>query len=805
MRFSYRWLREYFQSDLPVAQVLEAATMAGLEVEEAADLGLQSGSIVFGEILEIQKHPEADRLSVCRVKADEPEPLQIVCGATNIAVGQRVPLAKVGATLPGGITLKRTRIRGVESMGMMCSARELGAAPDADGIWIQAEDSPVGEPFDALVTLKVTPNRPDALSLLGLARDLAAKTGGKVLTPEVTFPEAGEKAESAARITVEAREDCPRYAARIIRNVQIGPSPIWMQRRLESAGLRPINNVVDVTNYVLLEMGHPLHAFDLDRIAKRQIIVRNAKPGETLTLLDDRTVTLEPTDLLIADPEKPLVVAGIMGGLESGVSEGTTNILLESAYFNPATIRRTAKRLGISTDSSYRFERGTDPKGLLRSLHRAAQLIAELAGGQVLKGHIDVLGKLPTREPMTLRIDRFRALTGISLTGREMSDILVRLGFDVPRANEKDLAVVIPSYRPDIGGEADLIEEIVRIHGYDKIPNAVPALPTPAEVESPQRRAATRAIDELVALGFNQAVNFSFVPPALNAVAGAGGDGRTVRVLNPLSVDQEEMRRSLVPSILANVRHNLNQGVETIRLFEVGRTYEWAAPEPDPDRDVRSLDPPAVEKLSLCVALSGATAGDWRSRPREFDFFDLKGVAQGMLERLGFSRLVVEPATSDRMLHPGRAAAFLKGGQPLCRFGELHPRVAREMDIKKRVFLLEMPLEGAVLELSETPRYREIPRTPPVKRDIALVVDKQTGALEIERTIRSAAGDFLAGLRLFDLYEGTNIPEGHRSLAFSMTYRDPDPDVTLTDEKVNGLLEATIAALQKKHGATLRA
>jgi phenylalanyl-tRNA synthetase beta chain len=804
MRFSYRWLRDYFQTDLSYTQVLDAATMTGLEVEEAADLGLQSGNIVFGEIVELNKHPDADRLSVCRVRIDEAEPVQIVCGASNIAVGQRVPVAKVGATLPNGITLKRTKIRGVESMGMMCSAKELEAAADADGIWIQPEDSPVGEPFDALVTIKVTPNRPDALSLLGLARDLAAKTGGRVVQPEVKFPEVADKIDSVARVTVEAREDCPRYAARVIRNVKVGPSPLWMQRRLESAGLRPINNIVDITNYVLLEMGHPLHAFDLDRVTKRHIVVRNAKAGETLRLLDERTVTLVPTDLLIADPEKPLVVAGIMGGIESGVTDDTTTVLLESAYFNPATIRRTAKRLGITTDSSYRFERGTDPKGLLKALHRAAQLMVELAGGEVLKGHIDVLGKLPTRDPITLRIDRFRALTGMSLTGREMSETLVKLGFEVPRANEAELSVNIPSFRPDIMGEADLIEEVARIVGYEKIPFAVPALPTPAEIETPQRRLATRAIDELVALGFNQAVNFSFVSHALNAVAAPTNDGRTVRVLNPLAADQEEMRRSLVPSLLANVRHNLNQGVETIRLFEVGRTYEWPSAEKDESRDPHTLEPPATERLHLCAAMSGTTQGDWRARPREFDFFDLKGAVQGLLERMGFTRLVVESVTDDRLLHPGRAACFLKSGQQLCRFGELHPRVAKEMDIRKRVLLLEMPLEGAILELSETPRYREIPRTPPVKRDIALIVDKQISALEIERTIRSAGGDLLSGLRLFDLYEGKNIPEGHRSLAFSMTYRDPNPDVTLTDEKVNALLDATIKSLQKKHGATLR-
>ncbi len=807
MRFNYRWLKEYLDTPLSYEKLLDAITMSGHEVEESVDLGVGNGNFVFGEIVELERHPNADKLSVCKVRADGDELLQIVCGAQNIEVGQHVPLAKIGAVLPDGMKLKPTKIRGIDSQGMMCSGDELGIEKTSDdGIWIQPADSPIGQPFDGIIDIKITPNRPDALSLIGLARDLAAKTGGKLKMPEVKFSESKEKAETAARVVVEARNDCPRYAARVIRNVKIGPSPKWLKCRLEAAGLSSINNVVDVTNYVMLEMGHPLHAFDLDTLASKTVIVRLAKPGEKMRLLDDSTVQLESSDLLIADPEKPIALAGIMGGGDTEITDNTTNVLLEAAYFRPSTIRRTSKRLGKSTDSSYRFERGTDYKRLVNALHRAAQLIAELAGGEVLKGHLDVLSRIEEPDPITLRIDKFCMLSGLQLTGRQLGDVLTKLGFEIQRVSEKDLTLSVPSHRPDIFGEADLVEEVARIYGYDRIPVSLPSMRNAAESQTPVQRLTEMITDKLVALGMNQAINFSFVSEGANIAAGFEEDGRTVKILNPLKPEQSVMRRSLVPSLLENVVRNLNQSVENIRLFEIGRTYAWAESEYDEaNDDMTSLKPATDERLVLCAAMCGSIKSDWRTASREYDFFDIKGIAQSMLDSLGITRVVIEPLKDHGMFHPGRAAALLKNGERLCWFGELHPAVAHELGLKKRVFLLECPLEGTLLEVAlETPKYREIPKTPSSKRDIALVVSREVAALDLERTIRSSAGELLTAVNLFDVYEGKHIEEGKKSLAFTMTFHDPDPEKTLVDDAVNQACDRVIASLERKHGAALR-
>ncbi len=803
MQFNLRWLRDYLETDLDYGALLDAITMAGHEVEGETDLGAGNGEFVVGEIVELGRHPDADKLSLCKVRAGDAEPLQIVCGATNIAVGQKVPLARIGSTIPrDGFKLKPTKIRGVESMGMMCSPEELGIESDTDGIWIQDPKLKAGEPFDALIDIKVTPNRPDVLSLTGLARDLAAKTGGKFRLPEVKFTEAAEKAESAARVVVESRADCPRYAARVIRNVKPGPSPTWLRVRLEAAGLRPINNVVDVTNYVMYELGHPLHAFDLNTLASRTIVVRNAKAGEKIALLDGTNVDLEPDDLLIADPEKPVAIAGIMGGAETEVTERTTDILLEAAYFLPSKIRRTSRRIGKSTDASYRFERGTDYQRMLNALHRAAQLIADLSGGEILKGAIDVSAGLPQREPIRLGIERANRIAGLKLSGRQMSDILANLGFEITSAAESHLVAIPPPHRPDVTCEADLVEEIARIHGYEHIPAEIPAIRSASHAVDPVRATGERLSDELVALGFSQAINFSFVAADDNAAAGFDEDGLEVRVGNPLQADQAVMRRSLVPSLLKNVATNLNQSVEAVRLFEIGRTYEWAEAEQSEDGD--PLQKFTTERPWLCAAMTGSEKRDWRTPARDFDYFDIKGVAEEAVARLGIRRTVVEPMTDHPLFHPGRSAALLRKGQRLCWFGELHPAIAHELGLKKRVLLLECPLDGPIAEAGDVAKYKELPRTPASRRDIAILADRKASALQLERTIRSAGGQILDSVGLFDLYEGKNIEQGRRSLAFNLTFRDPNPEKTLKDEQVSEACDRIVSALQSKHGATLR-
>ncbi len=807
MRFSIRWLKNYLQTDLPAQTIIDALTDCGLEVEEVLDLGMLSGKLVTGEILAIDPIEGADKIRVCTVQADGPKPLRIVCGAWNIEVGHKVPVAHFGMKFPGGFELKPRKIMGISGDGMLCSQKELGVSEEGAGIWLLPDDLPVGEPYDAVVEISITPNRPDALSIVGVARDLAARLA--VLHPDnkpvfklpaLQVPEGADKAESAARVSIEAREDCPRYTARVVRDVKVAPSPRWMQAVLESAGMRPINNLVDITNFVMLELGHPLHAFDLDRLKGRQIVVRNARKGEKIVTLDEQELRLEESDLLICDAEDPVALAGIMGGANSEIGDETQNVLLEAAYFRPQTIRRTSRRLDKSTDSSYRFERGMDPKKLTAALNRAAQLMASLAGGTVLRGHIDAVGRVPEKEPITLRLERLNEALGVELSGRQVTDVLTPLGFEVQRSDREEIQLAIPSHRVDVSLEADIVEEVARIYGYDRIPERRVKLPSAYHAPAPLDRVRQKLADAAVALGFHQAVNFSFVSEKENGLTGAADSGQ-VRLLNPITADQTVMRRSLLSSLLRNVAHNLNQSVEEIPLFELGHTYVFP-PEEEADTDPRGLTPPANETPYFAAVLCGAARANWREPVREPDFFRIKGYAEEFLSLLGMSKLVVEAVTDVPWLHPGRAARFLAKGQPVALFGELHPAVLKEMDIRRRTVYLEIPLTGPALEETPVEKYKEIPRYPAVTRDVALLVDRDVRSMDLERTIRKAGKDLLASVRLFDVYEGDKVEKGKRSLAYSLTYRSPDR--TLTEAEVTERHGEVLQALEKNHSARPR-
>ncbi len=800
MKFSVRWLRKYLDADLTLDQLLDALTMCGLEVEEVLDLGMVSGNVVVGEILKINPIEGADKIRLIDVMADSKEPLRIVCGAWNLEEGQRVPVAKFGMTFPDGFVLKRRKIMGIDGDGMLCSAKELGVAEDAAGIWILPEDAPVAEPWDAIVEINITPNRPDALSLVGVARDVAAKVGGKFRQPQIQLTETGERTETAARVTVEAKEGCPRYAARVIKGITVGPSPQWMQAALESAGMRPINNIVDITNYVMLELGQPLHAFDLDLVAGHHIVVRNAAKGETLTTLDGVERKLETDDLLICDGEKPVAIAGVMGGGNSEVNDETKDILLESAWFNPATVRRTRTRLDMSTEASYRFERGADPKIQAIALSRAAQLMADHAGGAVMKGHIDVVGSLPVVDPITVRVKRLREALGIELSGRQVVDVLTPLGFEILRSDGEEMLVEPPSHRPDVSIEADIVEEVARIIGYEKIPERQLVMPSIRKPVDPVHEASELFAEVAISHGLNQAINFSFTSEGANAVVGAA-DGRQIRVLNPIVADQSVMRRSLMPSLLQNVAHNLSRGVEDIRLFEVGRTYEFNSDEPE-EQEPRDMTPVANERRVFAAILCGGTKENWREKPHSHDFYEAKGLVEQLLRARKLNKIVFEAAEDVAWLHPGRAARCLIKGKPVAAFGEVHPAILHELDIKKRVYYVEIPLEGAVLDGGASSTYTELPRFPAMTRDIALVVDSTVPSLELERTIKKSGRDLLAGVKLFDVYEGEHVEKGKKSLAFSLTYRRADR--TLTDEEVSERHGDVVAQLEKNHGAKLR-
>jgi phenylalanyl-tRNA synthetase beta chain len=808
MRFSVRWLKQYLNVDLSVNKIVDALMQAGLEVEEVIDLGMISGKLVVGEILKIEPIEGADKIRLCTVQADDPEPLKIVCGAWNFEVGNKVPVSRFGFKFPDGFVLKPRKIRGIEGQGMLCSPKELGLSDDGAGIWILDDDMVVGEVLDALVEIAITPNRPDALSIIGVARDLAAKivsageVSGKVelKIPDLNMPENEVRTESVAKVTVESKKDCPRYTARMVKGVKIGPSPLWMQYVLVAAGLRPINNIVDITNFVLLEFGHPLHAFDFEKLSGHQIIVRNAVEGEVITTLDEAEQKLTTEDLLICDGKKPVALAGIMGGGNSEISDQTENVLIESAYFHPPTIRKTSKRLDKSTDSSYRFERGTDAKKVSAALNRCAQLVAELAGGEVLRGIIDVVGELPKVDPILVKIARINRVLGMALTGRDITAVLTPLGFEILRSDREEMLIAVPSHRVDVSIEADLVEEVARVIGYDKIAEKSLALPSIYAPQKPLDVIRTNLADIAVDLGFCQALNFSFIGEEGNALIGAD-DNCQIRVINPVLADQGVMRRSLLPSLLQNVAHNLNQSVEEVALFELGHSYQFETPEPV-ERDEKEETPPAIETPIFAAILAGGGKPNWREGVAEFDFYDMKGYTEAFLSAVGIQKFVIEPVNDVPWLHPGRSARFLVKGQPVALFGEVHPALLKEQGIKKRVCYVEMPLTQNLLDASAVPVYKEIPRYPAMTRDIALVVDKAVRSMDLERTIKKAGQGLLASVRLFDVYEGKHMEEGKKSLAFSLTYRAQDR--TLKEDEVTEKHGAVLAALEQQNGAKLR-
>lgn len=806
MRFSVRWLKNYLKTDAPLQKIVEGLLHCGLEVEQVIDLGLQSGKLVVGEILNIEPVEGADKIRLTTIQADEPEPLKIICGAKNIEIGQKIPVARFGMVFPDGTELKPRKIMGIEGQGMLCSPKEIGVAEDADGIWILDPSTPVGEPYDALIEISITPNRPDALSIVGIARDLAAKlstdangTKAAVAIPDLSVVEEGEKTDSVAKVTVKAKADCPRYTARVVKGAKVGPSPRWMQLVLESAGLRAINNIVDITNFVLLEFGHPLHAFDLKLLNGSQIVVRNAEAGEEIETLDRQKYKLEPSDLLICDAKRPVALAGIMGGGNSEINAETTDILIESAYFRPQTIRKTSRRLDKSTDSSYRFERGTDPKGVTAALNRCAQLIQKYAGGTLCKGIIDVVGDLPRKEQVLVRLPRLNKVLGTALTGRQVTEVLTPLGFEVLRSDREEMLIQVPSFRVDVNIEPDIIEEVARIYGYDKIEQQRLRLPVEAKPRNPLEETRRKLADAAVALGLCQSLNYSFISEGGNAMLGLA-DARQIRVLNPITQELSVMRRGLLPSLLLNVSHNLNQSVDDIALFELGSTYSFENEEPAENPE--PTHQPAIETPWFAAVLCGGGNKSWIEKEKSYDFFDIKGLVEYLLNMLGLQKLVIESVPNLEWLHPGRAARILVKGQPVATFGEVHPTLLRKLGIKKPVQYMELCLAGPVVDGEDSFTFKPIPRFPAVSRDIALVVGRGVRSLDIERSIKRAGKEMLTNVHLFDVYEGEHIEAGKKSLAYALTYRAADR--TLKEEEVNERHQAVLQAVEKDHGATLR-
>jgi phenylalanyl-tRNA synthetase beta chain len=805
MRISHRWLSEYV--DAPQAEELaRRLTAVGLEVEALERAGQGLEGVVAARIVAAEKHPGAEKLSVTRVDAGKGEPLQVVCGAKNWEVGDVVPLATVGTALPGGQKIERAKLRGVESFGMLCSAKELGLAEDASGLLLLDRKTAPGTPVakalqleDVLLEVNVTPNRPDCLSHVGIAREVAALQGVKVRYPAPRLAEGGAPAADAVTVRIESPERCARYAARVIEGVKIGPSPLWLARRLESCGVRSISNVVDATNFVLLELGHPLHAFDLEKVAGREIVVRTARPGEKLVTLDGKERALAPEDLVIADRDRGSALAGVMGGGDSEISAGTTRVLLESAWFDPSSIRRTSRRHGLKTEASHRFERGADPGMVIPAVDRCAAMIAELAGGTVRPGVVDAVAREVRAPEVRLRWRRPAEILGMEVPQADVRRILGGLGFEERGAGAEGAAYGVPSWRADVSIEEDLVEEIVRTKGYDAIPETLPANAVGAPADSPEEQAIARARAALEAAGFSEAVNFSFVAarelePFDAHVSTGDGSGRALGVAlkNPISAELSVMRTTLVPSLLRNVAHNRRQRVEDARLYEIASVY---LPHPDP------RDRPSAESVEIAGVIAGRRSPPgWANPGDPADFHDAKGAVVAVLEALGVEARW-EP-TARGWLHPRTSARALAaaGGELLGEVGELHPRAAAAFELPRGVLAFQLSLDALVRRMALVPQYRPIPRLPAVLRDLAVVVDDAVTAASVEALVR--AEPLVESVTLFDVYKGAPLPANKKNLAFAIAYRAADR--TLTDAEADAAHARIVERLREKLAAELR-
>ncbi|MDP8905379.1 MAG: phenylalanine--tRNA ligase subunit beta [Chloroflexota bacterium] len=835
MRVPLSWLREYVDFDLSPAVLAERLTALGLEVESIERVGADWQSVVVGELLEVAPHPRAERLSLTRVRvAPDRPPLAIVCGATNIAPGQRVPVALPGAVLPGGRTIGVSTIQGSASEGMLCSGAELGLTADADGILILAESNgplaggpdgarppPLGTPLDEVVAdvvldIDVKPNRGDLLSLIGLAREVAAISGGRVRWPEIAVPEAGDATSDHLSVEVEAKELCSRFVGRWVDRLSVGPSPLFVQLRLSAAGMRPVSNVVDASNYVMLELGKPIHTFDAAAVSEGRIIVRRARPGERIETLDHVERVLDPDALLIADPRGPIGIAGVMGGAGSEVSDATTAVVVESAVFDPVSIRRTAQRFALRSEASLRFEKGQESRLARLGADRTAQLICAWAGGRAARGAVDTnpLDEEPRR--VGFRPARVSQLLGDDIPAPTMAELLARVEIATEDASADDrvtviagvepmvvpaeaaqaLVAVVPPHRRDITIEADVAEEVIRLRGYQSLRPRLPDTPMPPYRVEP-RRAINRLRDLLAGRGLAEVVNHALIAPADHAVLGIpAGDQATVRISNPVSADHSELRRSLLPGLVGVLLRNERQRRDEVAIFEVGAVHWFEGGEPR-----------QVEQVGLLLAANWQPPS-WAGSPRQADLADVKGVVEWLAARLGGAQVEYRPVKPlPRVEHPGRTAQAVISDQGadhlIGRVGELDPRYLHAYDARaeRAVFaLLEL---APLLALAERrPRVPLLPRLPAIERDVAVIVPRNLPQARVAAVIRMTAGAALAGLVLFDRYEGAPLAPTEVSLGYRLRFQPLERP--LGDDEVDAIISSIVAELNAQLAARVR-
>ncbi len=813
MLVSFNWLREFVEVDRPASEVAELLTMGGIEIEGVTPVGQGLDKVITVRIEEITPHPKADKLTLARINIGDRD-VTVVCGAPNIRVGQVVPYAPPGCALPSGIEIAGRTIKGVFSPGMICSEKELGLGEDASGILILNESVPVGLalptalPFveDFILEASVTPNRGDCLSVLGIARDVAALSGTTWRIPDFQIQEGPTRIEERAGIEVPDFDLCPRYVARMVEGVTIGPSPLEIRLRLARCGVRPISNVVDATNYILLECGQPLHAFDFELLHEGRIVVRRCDPGETFVTLDGIERKLPEGALMIRDGKRAVALAGIMGGLNSEIQETTSAVLIESACFERFSIRRTAKALGMSTEASFRFERGVDPDGSLWAAHRAAYLIQKLAGGTILFGHLDVYPEPIVRPRVTVRTDRVNGLLGINLSNEQMSSYVRRLGVEVAheRGRGESLVCTPPSWRWDLEREVDVAEEVARIHGFQNIPLSMPMLRS-APDRTGEHRGHVRTTNALMdASGFTEVITMSFISrDAASEFVSEPASSAELPLLNPLTEDYAVMRTSLIPGLLSVVKRNINYRSENLKLYELGKTFTVLPGQELPREDLRLA---AVAAGNRYPDLWHFHRGELDAQGKisvdpKVDFSDMKGALENLLEGLGISE--AEFVASDvAFLHPGKSADVIVDGEKIGFVGEVSPRKLTELDLSLKVEVFDILLEPLFIRRRKERVFRPIPRYPYIERDISVIIERKRSWDDIKQLISRLGHGIMASVILFDVYRGESIPEGNQSMAFRIRYQSEDR--TLTDDEVQGVHARVVEALAKELGARMR-
>jgi phenylalanyl-tRNA synthetase beta chain len=801
MRVSLNWLREYVNIEKSPEELAELLTMSGLEIDALEPVGQSMEDIVAARILAVRPHPKADRLHICEVDAGGGI-VPIVCGAPNLEKGAMVPLALPGARIHGGVTVESSHIRGELSQGMLLAEDEMGLTEDHSGIMILPPKVKPGEIVSKALSLadwalevSITPNRPDCTSVIGIAREIAALTRRRLRKPEIRIREQDRSIFDLAKVTLEDPEGCPRYAAGMITGVKIATSPFWMRYRLHISGIRAINNVVDATNYVLLEFGQPLHAFDFDRLQEHRIVVRRAEDGEEFTTLDGKSHSLGRDNLMICDGKRCVAVAGVMGGLNSEIFEGSKHVLIESAYFDPVTIRRGSKRLGISTEASYRFERGIDIEGVPVALRRALMLMQELADGQVVKGIIDEYPRPFTSPAIRLRLDKANQFLGTSLSGDAIAESLRHLEMEVRTAATEVLEVKPPSFRVDITREVDLFEEIARLEGYDRIPVTFPLVRISGEKDDPIVAFSDRVRQIMAGAGFTEVISYSFISPESADMLGAGETSPLrsfVHLLNPLSQDQSVMRTSLLPGLVAAVKTNLSQGQRDLRLFEWGKIFLK-----------KTTDELPHEKHLLGGVITGLSASkEWFAEPRSADFFDVKGAVEVLLETLK-----VAPVRFRRMEEaaPGyeRCAAVMVSDQEVGVLGSASPAVMTRADLEgQEPFFFEIDMDALQKHIPSAVRFESLARFPAVFRDLSIVVKRETEGGRIREIIEREGEGLVESVVLYDLFTGGKLGPDEKALAFRISYRSKEG--TLEGKEINRVHEKIVEIIGRETGGRLR-